>query len=193
MNGDQADRWQWQFGQNATSSIQNPVYTFTYPGQQVVKLIVTDINGCSDTIQKNVLVYDLPVADFISDTVCSGELINLTDNSSSQNGSIISWTWDMGNGTVLGSQNPVYSYTNIMYPASFNVLLSVEDNLGCADTVHHYLLVNPKPIADFMISNTCFLSTTQFSDLSTSNGGNIISWKWNFGVNAISTLQYSSS
>ena len=45
--------WLWNFGdpENASSSLQNPNHTYTDTGEYIVKLIVTDIHGCMDTVQ----------------------------------------------------------------------------------------------------------------------------------------------
>lgn len=50
--------WIWSFGdsENGSSVIQNPKYAYTDTGTYVVQLIVTDTNGCKDTIQKSVSI-----------------------------------------------------------------------------------------------------------------------------------------
>jgi uncharacterized protein (TIGR02145 family) len=50
--------WEWT-AQNATvttSSLQDPEFTFTTPGTYPVRLVVITIEGCTDTITKNVIV-----------------------------------------------------------------------------------------------------------------------------------------
>ncbi len=50
-----ATAWQWSFGDGASSSVQNPSYTYGGPGDFPVTLVVTQ-NGCTDTITTNVFV-----------------------------------------------------------------------------------------------------------------------------------------
>ena len=38
--------WQWDFGNGATSALENPSVTYTTPGTYSVSLVVTDANGC---------------------------------------------------------------------------------------------------------------------------------------------------
>ncbi|NJK84452.1 MAG: PKD domain-containing protein [Saprospiraceae bacterium] len=47
-----AVRWQWQMGDIATLSAQNPVFTFPDTGLQAIQLIVTHPSGCQDSITK---------------------------------------------------------------------------------------------------------------------------------------------
>jgi len=42
--------WQWDFGDGNTSTIQNPTHTYSAKGTYSVKLVVTDNNGCKDSI-----------------------------------------------------------------------------------------------------------------------------------------------
>lgn len=44
--------WNWMFGMEGTSSLENPSYAFADTGLYEVKLIVTHENGCMDTISK---------------------------------------------------------------------------------------------------------------------------------------------
>jgi PKD repeat protein len=53
------DTWLWNFGDNNTSTLQNPVHNYTSFGVFPVSLIVVDtINGCTDTAYATVRVED---------------------------------------------------------------------------------------------------------------------------------------
>ncbi|MFY0675390.1 MAG: gliding motility-associated C-terminal domain-containing protein [Bacteroidia bacterium] len=69
--------WQWDFGDTLaiddTSNLENPTYTYDEPANYAVQLIVTDSNGCSDTLLKqnaleivNRLAVDTPQIRFVS-------------------------------------------------------------------------------------------------------------------------------
>ncbi|MCS7074769.1 MAG: PKD domain-containing protein, partial [Bacteroidia bacterium] len=45
-----AVQWFWDFGDSTYSTIQNPSVTYQEPGTYTVKLIVTDAEGCTDTM-----------------------------------------------------------------------------------------------------------------------------------------------
>ncbi|MBA3706296.1 MAG: gliding motility-associated C-terminal domain-containing protein, partial [Bacteroidetes bacterium] len=51
--------WLWKFGdssKDSTSTLQNPSHGYAVGGFYNVCLIVTDINGCSDTVCKTVVI-----------------------------------------------------------------------------------------------------------------------------------------
>lgn len=48
--------WSWNFGDGGTSSLQNPIHHYPGAGTYTVTLIVTNANGCPDTIVKVVTV-----------------------------------------------------------------------------------------------------------------------------------------
>ena len=47
--------WQWTFGDGNTASVQNPTHTYTTSGTFPVKLVITDGNGCKDSITIDVV------------------------------------------------------------------------------------------------------------------------------------------
>ncbi|MEO6539347.1 MAG: PKD domain-containing protein, partial [Ferruginibacter sp.] len=57
--------WQWYFGDASTANTQNTSHTYAVAGTYTVKLVVTDITGCKDSVSKPVTV-----------NPCSGVLIN---------------------------------------------------------------------------------------------------------------------
>jgi gliding motility-associated-like protein len=46
-----ATLYRWDFGNTATSSLTNPIYTYTSVGDYTVKLIAANAIGCADTVQ----------------------------------------------------------------------------------------------------------------------------------------------
>ncbi|MCD6112323.1 MAG: gliding motility-associated C-terminal domain-containing protein [Bacteroidales bacterium] len=52
--------WDWDFGDGGTSTDQNPDYIFVNQGDQIVRLVVTQDNFCTDTIFKHVWVSPFP-------------------------------------------------------------------------------------------------------------------------------------
>lgn len=53
--------WQWDFGDNATATQQNPSHSYTDPGTYPVMLVVTDANGCVDTTYYDIIISIPPV------------------------------------------------------------------------------------------------------------------------------------
>lgn len=126
------------------NSIVTPIVTTTY------QVIGTDNNGCSDTDNVSVIVYDTPFASFSSPDAngCSPFDFTLNNTSIINSGNIISYLWNIeGNGSY-NTPNPQFTITN---SGSYDVELIVTSNNGCVDTLlmNSFLEVYSLPTADF--------------------------------------------
>jgi gliding motility-associated-like protein len=131
----------WTPGGYTTSSITvTPLATTTYT------LVVSDAIGCSGSDIVTIQVNPIPQAAFVnSGPVCISNPITFTDNSTVQTGSIASWNWDFGNGSVSNIQNPAETYSG---SGTFNVQLLVISNAGCRDSIAQTVTVNALPAVD---------------------------------------------
>ena len=190
-------QWAWDFGDpgsgtNNSSTLQNPVHFFSAGGSFDVQLIVTNLNGCKDTIVQTLTTNDAPVAAFSADTSCYDTPTQFTDGSTTTSGTIIAWNWnfgDPGSGSLNTStlQNPIHIFTGT---GTFNVTLLVSTSNGCQNDTIIPISVNPKPTAMFDADASCVGVATQFTDLSIAPGSMITSWFWDFGDGTgTSTLQ----
>lgn len=91
--------WNWNFGNGAGSSLQNPSYTYTSPGTFSVTLIVTNIGGCTDTLVVDSMVVPGPIGTFSFSPAAGCVPLTVTFHASSSNADY--FTWDFGDGTVL--------------------------------------------------------------------------------------------
>ncbi len=74
--GETITEWFWSFGDGQKDSTQNPPpHLYPVPGQHIVRLEATDINGCRQHIQEAVVIGGLPsITAFPAiDTLCLGE------------------------------------------------------------------------------------------------------------------------
>ena len=157
-------QWNWNFGNQQSSVVENPDYTFTSSGLQTVTLIVTNnptplppLGGCRDTITKNPFVNAIPVALFTGDSLksCPQLKTNFTSQSTDATSNIVSWNWTFGNGQTSTLQNPPqqnYTNSSATQSAYFSVSLVVTSDSGCVspkNTKSNYIQVYPRPIADF--------------------------------------------
>ena len=178
--------WHWNFGDGDTSNQQNPVHNYASEGTYTVSLTVVNANGCENTLIKTILVVFRPVADFIADTACEGELVFFYDQSYTSYGYINYWFWDFGDGGSSIVQNPVHTYTS---HGIYTVTLIIANNQGCYDTVTYTLPVYELPVASYTATTVCESMPTQFTDLSIANSDSIQSWFWDFGDGYTSNLQ----
>ena len=174
-----AVNWIWNFGDGNISNDQNPFHTFNTMPTDSIELIITDLNGCKDSI-RSVIINDLNANFFADDTlICANTpvIFNGVD-------SIVStWSWDFGDGTNSTDSIPTHYYEN---EGIYEVRLSVSDGQGCNDTVikSNYIEVQ-KVIADFEFSvpNECPSVTVFFTNNST--GGTEYIWDFGDGANNI--------
>ena len=155
---------------NCPNPVANPLSTTNY------SLTVTNSNGCKSTdvvMITNNLVY--PVANFSATTVCAN-LQTIFNNQSTN--SPVQWNWDFGDGTMSVVQNPVHTY---LTSGTYDVTLTVTNNIGCTNTIHKNVIVNPNPVVNFSSTAPCFGQPTCFTNSSTVPSGSITNWSWNFG------------
>jgi PKD repeat protein len=105
---------------------------------------------------------------------------------STDDGGIISWKWEFGDGGISYLKNPVHIYSD---NGRFMVNLTVMDNQGIIDTLSKNLLItNIPPRCNF----TSFSDgiTVNFMDTSLDIDGHIVSWYWEFGDGTSSIQQH---
>jgi PKD repeat protein len=173
----------------------NPVttYTFTNHGQATVTLYVQDTENMSSypTPPLTLRVYARPVPNF---TVSGPPYIGYTlifnaSSSYDPDGSIVPpYTWDFGDDNFTSLSNPVITHT-YANSETYTVKLNVTDNDNLNASKTRDITIGPGyPKADFMITNPKPLpgpyyvneNLTFDASISTPNGGDIISYSWDF-------------
>ena len=192
VTGSNVNSWEWDFGDvSGTSAVQNPTYMFGTSGLFTVELISTTVDGCLDTIEHDVHVFDLPVADFTFTNICEDDSVQFSDVSTIPSGAITDWEWDFGNGNASTLQLVPHQ----IYPvdAFYPVSLIVSSGFGCSDTLEDVIEIYPVPIAEFKFDSVCFPLENQFTDLSDPNGVyDITTWQWAFSDGQTSSFQNPS-
>lgn len=120
--------WHWTFGDNTSANTQNVSHSYANPGNYTVKLVITDINGCKDSISTDVTATILNFDFNYEQDVCDPLLIRFNGSGSS----IANPYWSFGdNNTTTGTITPVHTYTAI---GTYIVKYSVGNGV-CVDTV----------------------------------------------------------
>ncbi|WP_440950216.1 PKD domain-containing protein [Methanosphaerula subterraneus] len=106
-----ASGYEWQFGDGATSTEQNPVHTYTIPGAYTVTLVASGADYGSVYTQKPgyITVTDPPTVGF-SSNVTAGRSPLAVQFNESVNGSVQYYYWQFGDGATSFDQNPVHVY-----------------------------------------------------------------------------------
>lgn len=177
--------WNWDFGDENTSTIQNPNHIYSVDSTYTVELITTSNNGCKDTLSRTVTVNSNPVPDFIGASQCVLDSVKIVDSSTIKNGSITSYSWDLGDGSFSNDTCPTHLYV----PGDYTVKLVLSSDSGCTDSVSKSVSIFPGPEAGFETSEVCLGGTNNFIDTSKINTGIITYWTWDFGDGTTSSLQ----
>ncbi len=142
----------WNFGDNKTSSLKSPEYSWNSPGTFTVSLTVEDGEGQETTSTKDIEVKSLgPVASF---AFSSGEKTRSNNNvtldgseSSALGAPIKEYKWNFGNGDELttNESNTEYSWN---LGGFYNVTLTVVDEDGETGEMTKILQVVPEDYSD---------------------------------------------
>jgi len=171
--------WNWNFGDTQTSTGQNPAHTYADSGLYVVELITSDIYGCTDTTEREVIIRLTPDVDFSFTENCLGLPTSFAETTVMPGwAGIISRTWRFGDGLFSSSKTPSHIYA---LPGGFNVTLINRSVNGCVDSTSKVVQVYPYPVAGFESGVACEGSQVCFNDTSFVTGGTIVDWGWNFG------------
>lgn len=180
--------WNWDMGDGTTFNTQNVTHTYANNNTYNVTLTVTSDQGCVDDTTAAVTVYPNPTADFTYAQACEGQVSVLTDASVGNGGTINTWYWDINND---GSVESTTQNSNATMPAAgnYDVELVVWTVNGCADSVVIPITVDPRPTADFTLTNVCDGQAATFTDISVIGTGAITGWEWDFGNGNNSVVQ----
>ena len=181
--------WLWDFGDGHNSTLQNPTHIYSDDGIYTVKLTVTDDDGSSTSVSKDIKVRNAPpTADFYYVPPSPDDMDNVSfyDSSGDADGSVVAWHWNFGDGNISSEQNPSHAYSD---NGVYAVRLTVTDDDGSNDTVIHSIIVaNIPPVASFTYAPANITDTDDvvFTDNSSDSDGSIVNWTWNFGDGNIS-------
>lgn len=167
--------WSWDFDDGFTSTLEDPVHTYSENGTYYVCLTVSNGVG-SNTSCQNVLIdsYLAPLVDF---SYTGDPTVTFTDLSTN---SPTEWAWDFGDGGSSTLQDPVHTFP---INGSYDVCLTATNATGSSTDckvviIDGYLA----PVALFDYSGD---PTVAFVDVST---GAPTSWFWDFGDGSFSTV-----
>jgi gliding motility-associated-like protein len=183
LGGGDIVEWSWDFGNGSTSTEQNPQYCYNQVGTYSPVFSVEDEFGCFSDITIPGLIHvesTFPNAAFaISNELdCMPPVLEeLTNNSTGI--SALTSTWDFGDGqtaTLSGADDTQHTWNNI---GTYNVCLTVEDEIGCVDTQCQELVIFDTAEALFTVSEiqVCENEAVAFTNTTTPTP---IEFQWDF-------------
>ena len=164
--------FQWSFGDGAETT-GNPVqHTYELPGTYTVSLTVTDEDGASTIVSRNVDVAregiepddgnQAPVARFSASSVSAAigeEIVFDASASFDADGSVVTYAWDLDDGATGAGRVIAHRYTAA---GSYRVTLAIVDDGGATDTAS-------------------FTVTIGASDPLPSDGAYVRTYSWRYG------------
>ncbi len=135
----------WSFGDGGSASGPTTTHTYAAPGTYIVQLTVIDNHGASDTTSSSISV-SLPanqppsaMFSFSPASPGAGTPVSFDGATSSDpDGSIVSYTWDFGDGTSASGSAVSHTFTT---EGSYAVHLTVTDNDGATNATVHTVSV----------------------------------------------------
>ncbi|MEI6900872.1 MAG: PKD domain-containing protein, partial [Bacteroidota bacterium] len=179
----------WIFEANQTLLTPDPIvyHQFSIPGMTYADtLIVTDNQGCMDTISKSVVVKPAYSFSFSYDEVCFQSPTHFTvidpNHSAGDSLSPVYWNFDDPTSAQNTSSDfaPSHVFTN---PGFYTVRLVAFNTDHCHDTVYKIVEVKKLPVADFTNDPISYCTTSRIMFRNTSKtGGQVFShFTWDFG------------
>lgn len=178
--------YSWDFGDGKTATGKTANHTYTAAGSYTIKLTVKDDKGAANSSSQNVTVRgpvnQVPQAMFV---VKAKDLAVIVDASSSSDsdGTIISYSWDFGDGKMATGKTANHTYAAA---GTYKITLKVKDDKGAENSMSQDVTVskanvpNQAPEAKFSKKVDNLTVQVDASDSSDSDG-TIVRYSWDFG------------
>jgi hypothetical protein len=122
--------WNWNFGDGATSTAENPSHAFSGPGSYNVTLTITYVNSslniqCTSSVTKTVII-TAPSNPGI--TIIQPVCTNVPTPFSTNTANMLSYVWNFGDSSFGYQEHATHSYSDT---GTYTVTLTVTDLNGC--------------------------------------------------------------
>jgi gliding motility-associated-like protein len=172
--------WLWDFGDNTSSTLQNPIHVFLNPADvYTVKLTFTATGSCGSVIRSRIIRPSglvKPAAGFTYKFVCDSNYIRFTNISVDTAQPGISFTWDFGDNQFSNQSNPVHTY---LLDGNYTVKLKIKTGKPCTSDSISIPVVFSRFSIDITPDQT--INYGQTVSLNTNNAADSYDWspgKW---------------
>ncbi len=185
--------YSWDFDDGNTSTLPDPMHTFTAVGTYTVTLTVADVAGLEDsqtvtiTVTEPIPGNEAPIA-IASATPLNGDApleVSFTGSSSTDDVGIVSYSWDFNDGNTSTDPDPMHTFVAAgVYTVVFRVTdaAGLEDSQTIVITVTEPIPVNEAPVAIAAatpLSGTAPLEVSFTGSASTDDNA-VVGYQWDF-------------
>ena len=163
--------WQWSFGDGATATTQNTSHTYATANSYLVKLVVTDINGCKDGTTTNVISNAVAIDAGLDKTFC-GSQSSVQLNSNTPATGTVSYAWSSNPSTIISNSSSPNPTAAVTITTTFYV--TITNPSGCSGNDSVKVFINTIPIVKTLDDTTICKGTTL--QLNTTVGLNSYQW-----------------
>ncbi len=187
--------YEWIFygGDPATDTSASPIVTYNTPGNYSTTLIITDANGCTDTITyDDYVVIANNTADMTLSAIqgCPPLNISLSGIASS---TPLGYSWSITPSGSISNSTSQNASVLISDTGTFSICLDIDFGSGCFATNCSTVVTHTPPNAFYSIDgllNTC-LRPNPISFIDSSTGSNL-SYAWSFSGGSPASANTSS-
>ena len=182
------DDYYWDFGDGNTSGSSAATLSHTYRNLGAasvvypLRLVVTNEEGCSDTLIRNITVHPEITANFTTDALDGCHPLTVTFTDLSVNAVV--YLWDFGDGAASTEHSPVHTYTNFgLTDTVYTVSLTTSTADGeCVKSISFPITVYPQVVSEFTFPSAqgCGPFEVEFQNLSI--GGSSFTWDFDDGT-----------
>lgn len=179
--------YNWDFGDGTASAEPDPIHTYSQAGEYMAVLAITTEDSCTATYTELIRAFNIwgdCFAEFrYAENPADSMSLQFTDLSQ---GDIASWSWDFGDGSASGEQNPYHTFAE---PGYYLVTLAIYTADDCYNYFSNYICVGDCGGIGWEECYAGFSSQADpadslaitFTDQSFSWNGEVNAWFWDFG------------
>lgn len=180
------ETYEWNLGDGILEDDIDVEYSYELPGQKEVTLLVTDVNGCQDSVEQTIEYFPVPELLVVQPNKfigCESETLQFS-NLSSPLDSTYQTLWDFGDGGTSSEFSPSHQFS---LPGFYDIYLQVVSPNGCETErlYPNWIEIKEKPRANFSCdpeNPTVFDPEVQF----TNESENYVGHRWNISDQFIS-------
>ncbi|MBK5286020.1 MAG: PKD domain-containing protein, partial [Bacteroidia bacterium] len=136
----------WNFGDSSFSILPNPDHTYSTGGTYTVSLIVTNSNGCTDTLIQTVSPHLVSEASYAFVIDSCEKFVNFINQTNVAAG----YQWNFGDGETSTDYSAAHYYAA---DGNYSVILIANPGTMCADTAEYEVDYHMDGVGDLWIPN----------------------------------------